>query len=44
MAVTPPPTQSTPEPGAGLGLFAFGALAAGSMLNHKQRLKATAKV
>lgn len=43
-AVTPPPTQSTPEPGAGLGLFAFGALASGSMLKHKQRLKATAKV
>ncbi|MDZ8053530.1 MAG: THxN family PEP-CTERM protein [Aulosira sp. ZfuVER01] len=44
ITVATPSTQSVPEPSSGLSIFAFGVLAAGSMLNRKQRLKAIAKV
>jgi hypothetical protein len=36
--------RRVPESSAGLGIVAFGALAAASILNQKQRVKATAKV
>ncbi|MBD2353715.1 THxN family PEP-CTERM protein [Tolypothrix sp. FACHB-123] len=42
--ITTAPPKRVPESSSGLGLVAFGALAAGSMLNQRQRLKATAKV
>ncbi|BAY97751.1 hypothetical protein NIES37_16960 [Tolypothrix tenuis PCC 7101] len=38
------PPKRVPESSSALGVVAFGALAASSMLNQKQRVKATAKV
>ncbi|MBD2205225.1 choice-of-anchor K domain-containing protein [Calothrix sp. FACHB-1219] len=42
--ITTAPPKRVPESSSGLSLVAFGALAAGSMLNQRQKLKATAKV
>ncbi|MDZ7958170.1 MAG: choice-of-anchor K domain-containing protein [Aulosira sp. DedQUE10] len=42
--ITAVPPRRVPESSSGLGVLAFGALAASSMLNQKQRVKATVKV
>ncbi|MBD2212634.1 THxN family PEP-CTERM protein [Calothrix sp. FACHB-156] len=42
--ITAVPPKRVPESSSALGVVAFGALAASSMLNQKQRVKATAKV
>ncbi|BAY31468.1 peptidase-like protein [Nostoc carneum NIES-2107] len=42
--ITAVPPKRVPESSSALGVVAFGALAASSMLNQKQRIKATAKV
>ncbi|QIR40637.1 hypothetical protein HCG51_30730 [Tolypothrix sp. PCC 7910] len=42
--ITAVPSKRVPESSSALGVVAFGALAASSMVNQKQRVKATAKV
>lgn len=42
--ITAVPPKRVPESSSALGVVAFGALAASSMLNQQQRVKATAKV